>query len=369
MNTPRKIFISATGQNAGKTTFCLGLIAALLKKFKNIGFIKPIGQRYIMEQGFKVDEDSVLMEKVFSLSEGLSIKDLSPVAVERGFTENYIEGSAREDYAKSIVDSYNRVAEGKELVVIEGTGHAGVGSCFDLSNAVVAKLLRSKVIILTPGGVGRPIDEAMLNKALFDKEGVELAGVVVNKVLPHKFKKVKKFVRMGFEKKNLPVLSVLPYQRRLDLPTMREIFEELKIKLLCGEKNLENTVHRILIGAMAVKDALSYVVNNSLIITPSDRIDMIRAMIEVKRGRIKAGCDISGLILSGGTEPSKKILTLLEKNRIPTLLSEGDTYSVAARVHSMKVKIKPEDKGKIDIIIRMVNKYVDIDKIIDSIEA
>jgi BioD-like phosphotransacetylase family protein len=366
---PLRIFISATGQNAGKTTFCLGFMAALLKRFKNIGFIKPIGQRYVMEQGFKVDEDSVLMEKIFGIAGDLSIKDLSPVAVERGFTERFIESAGGDDYSRNIVDSYNRVARGKELVIIEGTGHAGVGSCFNLSNATVAKLLGSKVLLLTPGGVGRPIDEAMLNKALFDKEGIKLAGIVVNKVLPQKFTKVAKFVKMGFEKKGLSVLGVMPYQRRLDLPTMREIFEELKIKLLCGKGNLENTVHRILIGAMEVKEALKYVVNNSLIITPSDRIDMIRAVVNVSSGRIKKGCNISGLILSGGMEPSKKIRGLLETNRIPTLLSGGDTYSVAARVHSMKVKIKPEDKHKIDIIIRMVNRYVDVDKIIDEISG
>ncbi|MCQ9206700.1 MAG: AAA family ATPase [Omnitrophica bacterium] len=368
-NKPLRIFISATGQNAGKTTFCIGFIAALLKRFKKIGFIKPIGQRYLMEQGFKIDEDSILIEKIFNVSGGISIKDLSPIAIERGFTERYIveNGASNKAYRKSISDSFERVAKDKELVVVEGTGHAGVGSVFDLSNAVVAKLLGSKVILLTPGGIGKPIDEAMLNKTLFDKEGVRLAGVVVNKVRAQKFDKIKKFVKMGFEMKNTPVLGTMPYQRRLAIPTMREIFEELKIDLLCGANQLDNRVDKILIGAMEVKCALNYVVNNSLLITPSDRPDMIRAMIDIERGVIKKGCRIAGLILSGGTEPSGELIKLLEKTGIPTLFSSGDTYSISARVHAMKVKIKPEDKNKIDIIIRMVERYVDVDKIIENI--
>ena len=371
MNKPRRIFISATGQNAGKTTFSIGLIAALLKRFKNIGVIKPIGQRYLMEQGFKVDEDSVLMDKIFGLRSGLSIKDLSPIAVDRGFTERYIKGTSKSksDYAEDILNSFRRVGEGKDLVIIEGTGHTGVGSVFDLSNATVAKLLDAEVILLAPGGVGRPIDEVMLNKALFDKEGVKLAGVVVNKVLPSKFDKIKRLIKMGFEKKALSVLGVMPYQKRLDLPTMREIYEEVKIKLLCGEKYLENIVDRILIGAMEVKEAVKYIVNNSLIITPSDRMDMIRAMIDLQRGKIKKNCKIAGLVLSGGIEPSLEILALLEKHKIPTLLSEGDTYSIAAKIHSMKVKIKPEDKDKIDIIKKMVSRYVDVDKIVENISG
>ena len=46
-NKPRKaIFVAATGQNVGKTTVCLGLIAALKKKFPQLGFMKPVGQQH-----------------------------------------------------------------------------------------------------------------------------------------------------------------------------------------------------------------------------------------------------------------------------------------------------------------------------------
>jgi len=159
----------------------------------------------------------------------------------------------------------------------------------------------------------------------------------------------------------------MPYEKRLDLPTVREIYEEAKIKLLCGESFLDNTVDRILIGAMEVKDALAYIVNNSLMITASDRIDMIQAIIDLQRGKRRKGVKIAGLVLSGGMEPKPKLIELLEKNKIPTLFYEGDTYSIAAEIHSMKVKIKPEDKEKIDIIIKMVSKYVDVDKIVESI--
>ena len=55
-----------------------------------------------------------------------------------------------------------------------------------------ARFLGAKVVLVSSGGIGRPIDEIMLNKALFEKEGVSLAGVIINKVLPDKFDKVKK---------------------------------------------------------------------------------------------------------------------------------------------------------------------------------
>ncbi len=362
----KKIFIAATLQNIGKTTFCLGLIAALKKHFKKIGFIKPIGQRYLMEQGYKVDEDSVLIEKVFGIGSNLHIKDLSPIAVEKGFTEKYIQGITVGDYAKLILDSYKKVARDNELVIIEGTGHAGVGSVFDLSNATVARLLRSRAILLAPGGVGRPIDEVVLNRALFDRIGVRIAGVVVNKVIPEKFNKINKLVRAGFKKKNTPVIGVMPYQRRLDLPTVREIMEEVKVPLLCGEENADASVDKILIGAMEVKYALRYVENNSLLITPADRIDMLKAAIKLQV-KSKDTRKISGIVLTGNTKPNAKILKHLNELKIPTLAIKTDTFTAAKKVDSIIVKVKPEDKEKIRLIVNMVEKYVDMDMVLKNL--
>ena len=362
----KKIFIAATQQNDGKTTVSLGLIAALKKHFPRIGFIKPIGQRYLMEQGYKVDEDSVLIEKVFGIK--CNIKDMSPVAIDRGFTERYIDKGADEDYGKLIEESYEKVAKDNDLVIIEGTGHAGVGSVFGFSNATVARLLDANVIMISSGGVGKPIDEIILNKALLDKEKVNLAGVIINKVLPEKYDKISKLVKKGMEQKGLNVCGVLPHQRILDIPTLREIKEELKIKALYEGEDLDKQAEKVLIGAMRVKDALQYIENNSLMIIPGDRDDMIHATCDVHSGRLKKGCTIAGVILTGGLLPRIRTLALLKEAKIPVLVTDEETYSIASRVHSLVVKLKPQDSFKIKIIVDMVEKYVDIDNVLEHIK-
>lgn len=364
----KKIFIAATMQNDGKTTVSLGLISVLKKYFTRIGFIKPIGQRYLMEQGYKVDEDSVLMERIFkSCVAECSIKDMSPVAIERGFTERYIEKGQQEDYAKLIKNSFDHVAKNKDLVIIEGTGHAGVGSVFDLSNATVAKLLDANVILVSSGGIGRPIDEVMLNRPLFDKEGVRLAGVIVNKVLPEKYEKVARLVKMGFAKKGLNVLGVLPYQKMLDTPTMREIREELKLETMFDGEGMDMLAETILIGAMNVKDALKFIKNNSLMIIPGDRDDMIRAAASVHGGRLKKGCKISGIILSGGLLPKRSTKKILKKSKMSVFATKEDTYSIASCVHHILVKLKPQDTHKTEAIVNMIQEYIDIGAVLANI--
>ncbi|MFA5143867.1 MAG: AAA family ATPase [Candidatus Omnitrophota bacterium] len=362
----KKIFIAATQQNDGKTTVSLGLIAAFKKHFERIGFIKPIGQRYLMEQGYKVDEDSVLIEEVFGIK--CNIKDMSPVAIEKGFTERFIEKGADEDYAGIIKDAYDKIAQENDLVIIEGTGHAGVGSVFNLSNATVAMILDANVILISSGGVGKPIDEVMLNKALLDREGVHLAGVIVNKVLPEKYDKISRIVRAGLTQKSLDVFGVLPYRKILDIPTMREIQEELKVNMLFKGESMDAPVENVLIGAMNVKDALEFLQNNLLMIIPGDRDDMIEVICKVNSGKVKKGCKVSGVILSGGIMPEKKSMESLEKSGIAVLITKEDTYKIAARVNSMVVKLKPQDTDKIKIIVDMVEKYVDIDKVLANLK-
>jgi cobyric acid synthase len=118
----KKIFIAATNQNDGKTTLSLGFICNFQQRFKKVAFIKPIGQRYLEEEGLKIDEDSLLIEEVCNTK--TSLKDMSPIAVEKGFTEKYISKPNKEAIARQINESFRRVSKGQDLIVIEGTGQA-----------------------------------------------------------------------------------------------------------------------------------------------------------------------------------------------------------------------------------------------------
>src|ERR1700734_2141423 len=192
--TPR-VFIAATRQNDGKTTTSLGLIAALQKHFPRVGYIKPVGQRFVEIESEKIDEDSVLMDSIYRINTPLV--DMRPIAVEPDFTRKYLQAANNEALVKRIQKSFDRVAWEKDFVLCEGSGHAGVGSVFDLSNAQVAKILGAKVVIVSQGGIGKPIDEVYLNQAVFEREGVEVIGVILNKVTPDKLDYVTEFARRG----------------------------------------------------------------------------------------------------------------------------------------------------------------------------
>src|SRR5690606_35299996 len=83
----RQLYLAATGQNRGKTTAALGLVNGFLARGLRTGFMKPVGQRTVIDQGEPADEDAVLMHEVFGLPEPYSV--MSPVHIPRGFTKAY----------------------------------------------------------------------------------------------------------------------------------------------------------------------------------------------------------------------------------------------------------------------------------------
>ena len=360
--TPR-VFIAATRQNDGKTTASLGLLAALQNVYPRIGYIKPVGQRFVEIEEQKIDEDTVLMDRVYQLN--CPLVDMSPIAVEPDFTRKYLESSNYDALVRRIQNAFDRVAWEKDLVLCEGSGHAGVGSVFDLSNARVAKLLGAKVIIITQGGIGKPIDEVSLNQALFEKEGVKIIGVILNKVLGKKIDYITEFARRGLKRKGLELLGVVPHQPVLSQPTMESIREELNAEVLNPSVEYHNSVQEVLIGAMGVQNALHLFKKGVLIITPGDREDIILAVASTLSDEDDRG--LAGMILTRNLKPSKESQKVIGKMPFPVLSAADDSYDVASRVHDLTVKIRPDDTQKIALIRDLIAQHVDTNKILEAL--
>ncbi|HEY5752703.1 MAG TPA: AAA family ATPase [Chthoniobacterales bacterium] len=365
--TPR-IFVAATHQDDGKTTTSLGLFSALKKRLGRIGYIKPVGQRFIDVEGKLIDEDTVLIDETYGVQTPLEA--MSPIAVEPDFTRRYIEKGGSEALITRIRNSFDRAAWEKEFAIIEGTGHAGVGSVFDLSNARVASLLQSKVLIVTKGGIGKPIDEIALNKALFDKEGVEVVGVILNKVLPEKFDYIADFARRGLGRLGIDLLGVLPVDPVLAKPTLQQVCDEISGRFLSGIRNWgRRHIARVIIGAMSSVNLTPQFRPGTLIITPGDREDILRSALAAHSPHEGRPLHVAGFVLSTDHLPSETIIRRLSEAGIPIIASQLDSYTVASRIHSMTVKTVPGDTQKIEAIQSLIDKHVEIDRLLQKIGA
>ena len=153
----------------------LGLSTAFRRRGLSTGFIKPVGQRTVIEDGVPADEDAVLMKTIFDLPEPFAGDEPGPHPAR--LHEGVHRGRGRRGPRRADPCAAHAArSRDHDVLLIEGTGHAGVGAVVGLSNAVVARMLGAPAVIVSEGGVGRPIDEIVLNAALFARHGVAGRG-------------------------------------------------------------------------------------------------------------------------------------------------------------------------------------------------
>lgn len=366
--TTKRIFIAATRMNDGKTTTSLALFAALRSFTSKVGFIKPVGQRFVEVEGQSIDKDSVLINKIFDTK--VPIKAMSPIAIHSTFTRDFLNDpdANHAQLIDKMCRAFDRAAFEQEYIIIEGTGHAGVGSVFNLSNAEVAKCLKAKAIIVARGGIGRPVDEIALNKALFAQSGVDVIGAIINKVEPSKLKMVEKYCQLALDRMGIPLLGCIPADKKLTVPKLNQVVEEINGRWLNGvEHGAIKRVDKVFIGDMTAKDLVNLIEQHAIIIIPGNREDILMAAIAAES--IAGESVLSGIILTHDTLPHPKLMEMIAKTSIPVIICNHDSYAVASKINQMTIKTQPSDTDKIPIIKNLITEHIDLDKIRGAFDA
>lgn len=363
---PKAFFVAATGQHVGKTTTCLGLVSGLKKRYKNVGFLKPIGQEHVeTEGGVHVDKDVVLFKNHFDLRDDYAT--MSPVLFPRGFTRDYLDGKVSDDaLGPKIHSAYQKIVTNNDALVVEGTGHVGVGSIVNFSNARVATELGLPLILIASGGLGSCYDALAVNKALCDAYGVKVAGIILNRVHDDKREMVLSYMEKALQSWNIPILGCIPFDPFLSNPSMQDYESLFKATLLSGEDHHMRHFRHMRLVATSLKNYRELILPKQLIITPANREDIILATL-TKHWDVKIANpndDLAvGMILTGDAPPRQTIVEALKKANIPMLYAPVSSYKAMEMITSYTVKIRIEDKEKINEAIEIVESHIDFDKL------
>jgi len=342
----------------------LGLVGTLRDRGMQVGYMKPVGQRAVQLGEFRVDEDVVLVKSVYDMP--YSARQANPITVPSGFTTEFVrENKSREPLIESILEGFAGVSEGADLVVVEGTGHAGVGSVIGLSNAKVAGILGSAPVIVTGGGLGRPIDEFALNRAQFDDEGCRVIGVIANKFLPEKIDELAPLLAEWLARQGARLFGVIPYVPVLTELTMRQIVDEMSAKVVHGEDQLERRITKCIIGAEPAHRLLYSLHPGVMAIIPGDRDDLILAAVSCQQFAPEVGGKI-GICLTSGILPHQSVLRIIGRSNTPVIAIDAGTYQVASEISDLVAKMLPSDHEKIAAANRLVRENVDLDELMKA---
>lgn len=160
---------------------------------------------------------------------------------------------------------------------------------------------------------------------------------------------------------------IIPKIGSLINPTIREIVNELDGNVLFGKEFLNNQAGSFGVGAMQLRNYLTHLKDNSLVITPGDRADIILGVLQANISDNYP--KISGIILTGGIIPEESILKLIEgvSLSVPIVSVSQGTFSITNKIGAIRSKIHADNLQKINTSISTFEQYVDEDRLVDPL--
>jgi uncharacterized protein len=337
MNT---YLIASTRENAGKTSFIIGL-AAQKKKY---GYLKPFGDRLIYQRKKNWDYDASLIIKLWGL-------DCDPDSVTLGFNHAKLRYMHDEESVRRVLSGMvEKASAGMDGLFVEGGRDICYGASVFLDSLTLASSIGAEVIVVASGEPDTIMDDIHFIHKYFNLSACGLKGVVVNKVRdPEDFKQthLKNISDLG-----VPVLGVIPYEEQLSHFTLRYLADALFAKVLGGEGGLDKVVRHVFVGATSAEACMRNPVfgrEDKLIITSGDRDDMILAALESAS---------AGIVLTNNIIPPSNIIAQAAEQGVPLLLVAHDTFQAAKQIDRLEALITPGDTEKIAILADLVGKNV-----------
>lgn len=218
----------------GKTMIAVALARKLVSEGKKVGYFKPAGTKcfHLSTPGEDVDEDATIMKGLLGMDEPLAV--ICPIV---RATSSYDELLKIGDAAlkERVRDSYERISKGRDYVIVEGTKAPWHLLHVGLSTPQIAAELEARVVCLVNFPDVTAIDDVLLQKNLFAREGAEDIGIVLTQVPPMLRKPITERIGPYLKTQGVRFCGAIYHHRELFSPTIREIQRALAGQMVFGE--------------------------------------------------------------------------------------------------------------------------------------
>ena len=358
----KAIYIAASGANSGKSMLSLGLMQLLLRNKPKVGYFRPIIDNPV--EG-KKDNHVNTVVSFFDLKCDYN----DTYAFTRSQLIDLLNDDQEDEVINVILDKYKKLEEENDFVIVEGTDFSDHGAVIEMDlNVLIAKNLGIPVIIVS-GGISKSLEDFIQGLRItydsFTNKEVEVIAVIANKVQEKNIPIIIDGIGENLPKSLL--INAIPINSKLDNPTMYEISKALEAEVLFGEEFLDSTTGEIKVGAMQLSHFLNHLTEEAVVITPSDRSDILLGTLQANiSSRYPT---VSGIILTGDMDLSPSVIELITglEKIVPILKVTGGTFGIATKLGSIRSHIYAENKNKIKLSINTFEKYVDVDALSDKL--
>jgi len=358
----KAVYIATSEADSGKSIVALGLMRMLLGKTAKVGYFRPIiGD---VKEGEKDNHINTVISHF-----QLDIETEEAFAFTRTqFINKRNDGKEGEIFDK-IIEKYKALEEKNDFVLVEGTDFSGEGTAIELdANIEIAKNLGIPAIIVS-SGIGKTLDEFVGGLRLaydsFKEKEVDVIAVIANKVQEKNIEIAKTGLEMSVPADVF--VGVIPLIESLNSPTIKEIGEAIDAEILFGKENINNQTSSFKVGAMQLRNYLTQLEENCLIIVPGDRADIILGALQAN---ISSNYPtVAGMVLTGGIVPEESIIKLIDglAQIMPILTVNQGTFAVANKIGAVRSHMYADNKQKIGTSLNTFEKHIDIDKLTEKL--
>ena len=350
----KTVFIASTESHSGKSIISIGLVNMLLGKAQKIGYYKPIISQNQLEEK---DNHIRTILNYFDLP--MTFEDTYAFTWQQAMQQ--METESQGEMIDTIIRKFKYLENKYDFTVVEGSDYLGEGSAFEFEvNVQIAKNLRAPAIIVISGegkSTAQVVNGALTAIHNFEAREIKVLALVANKVKSENAKDIEDLLKRQLSSEIL--LAVIPEDKGLQSPTMKEIYQKLGGKLLFGEEHLSNQADNFVTGAMQVPNFLNYLRENVVIITPGDRGDIIVSALQANLSTSYP--KVAGIILTAGYEPEEPIRRLIDglQTIVPIIAVETGTFQTSNEVGAIRSKITSDNTRKIQLAIDTFNRSID----------
>ncbi|MEO9479445.1 MAG: phosphate acetyltransferase [Maribacter dokdonensis] len=349
----KAIYIVTTEPNSGKSIISLGLMQLLLGRTAKVGYFRPIIDD--VPEG-KTDNHIDTVLSYFNVD----MKPEEAFAYTRSQVVQLKNLDKDDEIVGHIIHKYKTIENKFDFVLVEGTDFSGEGAIIEWDiNVLIAKNLGIPAVILASGKnktLGELVGNLYMAYDSFKEKGVDVLLIVANKVQPENVS----IVSEGLKEKlpNDVLVGTIPVNPILGSPTLKEIAQELDAKILFGEDYINNQVGSFSVGAMQLRNYITHLKDDSLVITPGDRADIILGALQANISTNYPS--LSGIVLTGGLLPEESIIKLIEglSDIIPILSVARGTFYVTNKIGTIRPRIYAENTEKIQTSIQEFEKHI-----------
>lgn len=358
----KAIYISTTEAHSGKSLVSLGLLRMMLTKSNKVGYFRPI-----INDSKKGDFDNHTKTAINFFN--LDLKQSDCYAFKQSKVLKLLSKGKVDEVIQTVIEKYKKLEERFDYVLVEGTDFSEDGSFLELDlNLIIAKNLGIPSLIVGSGKnktTEEFVESMEITYKAFKAKEVDVLGVIANKVTLEDKDNIE--VEL---KKVVPTevqVDVIPESLYLENPTVKEINEALEGNILFGEQFIDNTIGSFSSGAMQLRNYLTRIKENALVVTPGDRADIILGALQANASSNYP--KIAGLILTGGLTPEDSIIRLIEgvQSTVPIISVKGGTFNVTNKIGAVKSKIYSTNSKKILLALDTFDSYVNSEAISNTL--